>query len=250
MKQILSIILALASLASVGSVAAEIRLSAAASLTEALKEIGSAYEKQTNDKILFNFGASSFLALQIEQGAPADIFFSADEAKMDALEKKGLIDKSTRKSLLSNALVIVVAAEQGVAISAPRDLLNKKTKRLALAETKTVPAGIYAKEFLQKQNLWSSLEQKIVPTENVRGALAAVEAGNADAAIVYKTDAAISKKVRVAYEVPPRDNPAISYPIALIKDAKNPVAAKKFLQQVESAESTAVFRKYGFIVRD
>jgi len=247
MKQhILSIALALIALAS--SFAAEIRVSAAASLTDALKEIGAAHEKQTGDKILFNFAASSFLALQIEKGAPADLFFSADEAKMDALDKKGLIDKSTRKILLSNTLVIVVSADQGAAISNPKDLLNSKIKRVALAETKTVPAGIYAKEFLLKQNLWTGLESKIVPTENVRAALSAVEAGNADAAIVYKTDAAISRKVRIAYEVAPTDSPAISYPVAILNEARNPDGAKAFLKRLQSDEAAAVFRKFGFII--
>jgi molybdate transport system substrate-binding protein len=247
MKKILSIVFVLSALTT--SFAAEIRVSAAASLTEALKEIAAAYEKQTGDKVFFNFAASSFLALQIEQGAPADIFFSADEAKMDGLDKKGLVEKSTRKSLLSNALVIVVSVDQGASISNPKDLLDAKVKRVALAETKTVPAGIYAKEFLQNQNLWTGLEPKIVPTENVRGALSAVEAGNADAAIVYKTDAAISKKVKVAYEVPATDSPAISYPVAVLKEAKNPDGAKAFLKRLYSDEATAVFRKFGFIVK-
>src|SRR5262249_55867345 len=159
------------------------------------KEIASNYEKKHDDKIVFNFGASSFLARQIREGAPADIFFSADEAKMDDLERDGLVLKETRRSLLSNSLVIVVAAENAAAVSCPRDLATDKVKRLVLAEPKTVPAGIYAKEYLEGQRLWSAVEPKVIPTENVRAALAAVEAGNVEAGIVYKTDAAISKKV-------------------------------------------------------
>jgi len=235
-------------LANLQTFAAEFYVSAAASLTDALKEIGAIYEKKSGDKIYFNFGASSFLAYQIEQGAPADIFFSADEARIDALEKKNLIVKETRKSRLSNSLVVVVAADRGAAISNTKDLVSEKVKRIALAETRTVPAGIYAREFLQKQNLWVSLQSKIVPTENVRGALAAVEAGNADAAIVYKTDAAISKKVKIAYEIPAKDSPAISYPSALVKDAKNPESAKAFLKFLESDQTAEIFRKFGFIV--
>src|SRR5437667_4458218 len=204
--------------------AVEVTVFAAASLTDSLKEIALAYEKVSGDKIMFNFGASSTLARQIEEGAPADIFFSADDAKMDGLEKKGLILKETRRSPLSNLLVIVVAAESGAAIKSAEDLATDKVKRLALAEPKTVPAGIYAKEYLQKQNLWSAVEAKIIPTENVRAALAAVEAGNVEAGIVYKTDAAISKKVTVAYEVPAKDNPPISYPMAVVKEAKQPEA--------------------------
>jgi molybdate transport system substrate-binding protein len=229
--------------------AAVINVFAAASLTDSLKEIAVGYEKQTGDKVVFNLGASSFLARQIEEGAPADIFFSADEAKMDGLEKQGLIVKDTRKSRLSNSLVIVVANDKGAAIDKPTDLATDKVKRLALAEPRTVPAGIYAKEYLQKQSLWPSVEAKVVPTENVRAALAAVEAGNAEAGIVYKTDAAMSKKVKVAYEVPASDSPAISYPMAVVKDAKELDAARRFLKHLGSDETGRVFEKFGFIVR-
>src|SRR5438552_2271919 len=215
MKKLARIILATVVLLATTLVhAAEVTVFAAASLTDSLKEIATSYEKQSDAKIVFNFGASSTLARQIEEGAPADIFFSADEAKMDGLEQKGLILKQTRKSRLSNSLVIVVAAEQGAAIESPKDLATDKVKRLALAEPKTVPAGIYAKEYLQKQNLWSVVEAKVIPTENVRAALAAVEAGNVEAGIVYKTDATISKRIKVACEVPSKDSPAISYTMA------------------------------------
>ena len=237
-------------LAGLAAWSAEVTVFAAASLSDSLKQIGSDYGKQTGDRINFNFAASSLLARQIEEGAPADIFFSADEAKMDALEKKGLIVKETRRSRLSNSLVIVVAAEQGAAVSIPRDLATDNVKRLALAEPKTVPAGIYAMEYLQKQNLWPTVEAKVVPTENVRAALAAVEAGNVEAAIVYKTDAAISKRVRVVYEVPAREGPKISYPLALVKESMQSEAAKKFLRYLESEAAAAAFRRYGFVVQD
>lgn len=229
--------------------AAELHVFAAASLTDALKEIAAAYEKQSGDKVVFNFGASSFLARQVEEGAPADIFFSADEEKMDGLDKKGLIRRNTRKSRLSNSLVIVVARERGAAIEGPADLASARVKRLALAEPRTVPAGIYAKEYLQKQNLWRAVQAKVVPTENVRAALAAVEAGNVEAGIVYKTDAAISKKVRIAYEVPAADNPAISYPMALVKEARSPDSAARFFKHLESEEAGRIFEKFGFIAR-
>ena len=250
MKKLARIILVTAFLLATTLVqAVEVTVFAAASLTDSLKEIAVAYEKQSGVNIVFNFGASSMLARQIEEGAPADIFFSADEAKMDGLEQTGLILKETRKSRLSNSLVIVVAAEGGAAIESPKDLATDKVKRLALAEPKTVPAGIYAKAYLQKQNLWSAVERKVVPTENVRAALAAVEAGNVEAGIVYKTDAAVSKRVNVAYEIPVKDSPAISYPIAVVKEAKQPEAAKKFLQYLGSQDAAKVFERFGFIVR-
>jgi molybdate transport system substrate-binding protein len=228
---------------------ADVTVFAAASLTDSLKAIAVTYETGTTDKIVFNFGASSTLARQIEEGAPADLFFSADEAKMNGLEKKGLILEGTRKSLLSNSLVIVVAAEKGAPVSDPKDLATDKVKKLALAEPKTVPAGIYAREYLVKQNLWPAVESKVIPTENVRAALAAVESGNVDAGIVYKTDAGISKKVKIVYEVPPQDSPKISYPAAVVKESKQIEAAKKFLNYLESEAGAKVFRQYGFIVQ-
>ncbi len=230
--------------------AAEVTVFAAASLTDSLKEIGTNWEKQSGDKIVFNFAGSSTLERQIEEGAPADIFFSADEAKMDALEKKQQIVKESRRSLLGNSLVVVVAAGGAPSISNLADLAGAPVKHVALADTKTVPAGIYARQCLEKLKLWSAVEPKVIPTENVRAALAAVESGNVEAAIVYKTDAAISKKVTVVYEVPAVDSPDISYPVALIKDGKHAEAAKKFLSYLEARPALDVFHRYGFLTRD
>lgn len=228
--------------------AAEVTVFAAASLTDSLKSIAVDYQRRSGDKIILNFGASSTLARQIEEGAPADIFFSADEAKMDGLAAKGLIVKETRRSRLSNVLVIVVAKEEGALISSPGDLATPKVERLALAEPRTVPAGIYAKQYLQKQNLWAALESKVVPLENVRAALAAVEAGNAEASIVYRTDAAISRKVKVAYEVPWQDSPPIRYPMALVKDAPQTASARRFLRHLETNEAGRIFEAFGFLL--
>lgn len=228
--------------------AAELTVFAAASLTDVLKAAAVPYERQTSEKIAFNFGASSLLERQIEEGAPADIFFSADEAKMNALEKKGLILKETRKSRLSNSLVIVTPAEGGIEINSPAELAGAKIRRIALADPKAVPAGVYAKAYLEKQNLWSAVEPKIVPTDNVRAALAAVESGNIEAGIVFKTDAAISKKVRMAYEVPLKDGPKISYPMAVTTNSKSVESSKRFLNYLNSDDAAKIFVKYGFIV--
>lgn len=248
---ILRVILSAALLLMLGfsSHAASINVFAAASLTESLKKIATTYEKQTGDKVTFNFGASSFLARQIEEGAPADIFYSADEAKMDGLEKKGLIVKESRTSRLSNSLVIVVTSDSTLQIQFASDLAGDKVKRLALADPKTVPAGIYAKEYLEKAKLWAAVQPKVIPTDNVRAALAAVESGNVEAGMVYKTDAAISKKVKVALEIPAKDGPAISYPMALVKESKQLDAAARFLKHLGSDEAGRVFQKFGFIVR-
>lgn len=237
-------------LSAVPAPAATVTVFAAASLTDCLTEIAAAYAKQTGDHVVFNFAGSSTLARQIEAGAPADIFFSADEAMMSELEKQGLVVKGTRKARLSNTLVIVVAAQDGVAVRSPKDLTGPAVHRIALGDPKAVPIGIYAKACLEKLGLWSAVEPKVVATENVRAALAAVAAGNADASIVYQTDAAISKKVKVACVLPPSDGPKVSYPMALLKDSEAPAAARKFLDHLASADAGRVFRQYGFIVLD
>jgi molybdate transport system substrate-binding protein len=241
------IFLLLAALAALSLRAAELNVFAAASLSDALKDIAKAYEPASGDQLHFNLAASSTLALQIKQGAPADVFFSADEAKMDDLAKAGLLADDTRRSLLSNTLVIVVNADGGAAIFAPADLAKPAVGRIALAETQTVPAGIYAKAWLQKNGLWEKIAGKVVPTENVRACLAAVEAGNADAGIVYKTDALISRKVKIAYEVSAAEGPRISYPLAVVKDSKQTGAARKFATYLVGPEARAVFLKYGFL---
>ena len=223
---------------------------AAASLTDCLKEVAAGYEKKTGAVIILNLAASSTLAVQIRAGARADIFFSADEARMQALEDEGLIVKGTRRSRLSNSLVIVVAAEGAAEVRSPQDLAGPKIKRLALGDPQGVPAGVYARQYLERLKLWSALEPKVVPMESVRAALAAVEAGNVDAGIVYKTDAAISRKVRIAWEAPRQEGPAISYPAALVVDGPQPQAARQFLEHLGSEEAAAVFRKFGFIVLD
>jgi molybdate transport system substrate-binding protein len=227
--------------------AADLNVFAAASLSDALKELAPAYEAGSGDKLRFNLGASSLLARQIKEGAPADVFFSADEAKMDDLAKAGLITLETRQTLLSNTLVIIVHAQDRAAVNSPADLATDAVRRLALAETLTVPAGIYAREYLRRAGLWDKVQGKVVLLENVRACLSVVESGNVDAGIVYKTDALISKKVRIAYEVAFADGPKIAYPLAVTKETKHPEAARRLAAFLASNEARAVFAKYGFL---
>jgi len=166
---------------------------------------------------------------------------------MDDLARAGLIVIDTRRSLLSNTLAIVVSADAGAIITAPSDLANPAIRRIALGETQTVPAGIYAKEYLQKTGLWETIAGKVIPTANVRACLAAVESGDADAGIVYRTDALISKKVKVACEVSAAEGPRISYPLAVLKASEHPDAARKFVTYLTSPEARSVFTKYGFL---
>ena len=243
------LLLGVALIRGASSRAAEVTVFAAASLTDSLKEIAATYEKTSGVKIIFNFGASSTLARQIEAGAPADIFFSADEAQMDALVKQGLIDPATRKDRLGNSLVVVIPNDSVLQIKSASDLTNADVKRIALADPRAVPAGVYARAWLEKLHLWPVVELKVVPTENVRAALAAVASGNVEVGVIYKTDAAISKKVIIAYEVPRADGPDIRYPLALVEGSPKPEAAKKFLDYLASEEAGQIFIRYGFLLR-
>ncbi|HEY1787390.1 MAG TPA: molybdate ABC transporter substrate-binding protein [Verrucomicrobiae bacterium] len=251
MKQFLQIIATVCILAAAAPAwSADVTVFAAASLTDSLKQIAADYQKQTGRAVTFNFEASSILARQIEAGAPADIFFSADETQMDRLAERGLIDPATRMDRLGNTLVVVAPEGSALQIHSAADLAADGVKQIALADPKAVPAGVYAKEWLKKFRVWDAVEPKVVPAENVRAALAAVASGNVDAGVVYKTDAAISKSVRIVYEVPRADGPEIRYPIALVKASEHPDEAKRFLEYLDSHDAGQVFKRFGFAVRD
>lgn len=223
-------------------------VSAAASLGDVLKAINALFEKQTGIVVELNLAASNVLARQIEEGAPADVFFSADLAKMEALEAKGLVAIPTREAQLSNALVVVVPDDSTLSIRSAADLRGQEVKKITMGDPQAVPAGLYAKQWLNKINLWTAIEPKLVPTESVRAALAAVEAGNVEAGLVYKTDAAITKKVKVALEVQGPDAPQITYPMALLKSAPHAEAGRSYLAFLNSKEAKTLFEQFGFIV--
>lgn len=226
----------------------EVTVFAAVSLAESLRELATLHEARTSDRVTFNFGASSLLARQLTEGAPGDVFFSADEAKMDGLEKAGKIVSNTRITRLSNQLVIITPKNSTALLSSPQELTNRVVERIALADPKSVPAGIYAKIYLGRLNLWKAVEPKVVPTENVRAALAAVESGEVDAGIVYKSDVTVSRKVQIAYEVPWKDFSEIRYPVALVSGSAHEVAARKFMAFLSTETAAAVFRRHGFRV--
>jgi molybdate transport system substrate-binding protein len=229
--------------------AANLRVSAASSLTDALHDIAKIYERDTHDTLLFDFGASSTLARQIAEGAPSDVFISADELKMDQLQQRGFIVKASRRSILSNTLVIIVPSDSNLKIKGAADLADDAISNIAVAEPQSVPAGIYAKEYLRAQHVWDRIKDKVIPTENVRAALAAVESGNVQTGIVYRTDALISRAVRIAFEVPASEGPKISYPVAIVGDSKQKAGAQKFIDFLLSPPAQEVFRKYGFIIK-
>jgi molybdate transport system substrate-binding protein len=228
----------------------EILVSAAASLTDVLKEITGAYQAKSKHTVKFNFGPSNGLARQIEEGAPADIFCSADLAQMDTLEKNGRLEPGTRKNLLSNQLVIIVPADSKIAISSTKDLLRSDVKKIVLAEPTAVPVGVYSRKFLTDESLWEQLKTKVVPVQDVRATLAAVESGNVEAGFVYKTDAAVSKKVKIVYEVPIDKGPKITYPIAIVKESKRKDAARDFISYLSAPVAKDAFKKSGFVLFD
>jgi molybdate transport system substrate-binding protein len=217
---------------------------AAASATDALQELGRTFTKEQGHTVDFAFGASSDLARQAEAGAPADVFLSADVAKMDRVEKAGLVQSGTRVELLSNRLVVVVPVGSKRKVASAAEV--GRLKRLAIADPAAVPAGIYAKAWLEKAGLWKELEPRVVPALDVRAALAAVEAGRVDAGVVYATDAALSKRVRVVLTVPEAEAPRIVYPVAALSKGKAPEAGSAFVRFLQGDAAKRTFERYGF----
>lgn len=226
---------------------AELTVHAAASLSDVMKEIATLYAQASTDTLQFNFGASGALARQVKEGAPGDVFISADELRVDQLEKAGLLLDGTRRTIVANALVVIVAAEGGPAVPDLTALSSPAVRRIAIGEPATVPVGTYTKEHLQKLGLWKGVIDKLVPVDNVRAVLASVESGNAEAGFVYKTDALISRKVKIAVEVPVAEGPRITYPVAVLQESKHPDNAKAFVVFLASPAAQAVFAKFGFL---
>lgn len=223
-------------------------VSAAASLKEVLEEIKPLYQQSKgNINISYNFGSSGALQQQIEQGAPADIFISAAKKQVDALEQKGLVVSGTRNIIAKNRLVLVVP-KNVVGITSFYNLKDSKVKKIAIGEPRSVPAGQYAQQVLEKLKIWSEIKSKLVFANNVRQVLASVESGNADAGLVYKTDAKISNQVKIVVAADEKYHSVIIYPLVVIKRSKNVDAAKEFSQFLSSDQSKAVLKKYGFIL--
>ncbi|MEI6443980.1 MAG: molybdate ABC transporter substrate-binding protein [Nostocales cyanobacterium ELA583] len=223
-------------------------ISAAASLKEALEEIKPLYQQsKSNVNISYNFGSSGALQQQIEQGAPADIFISAAKKQVDALEQKGFLVAGTRNIIAKNRLVLVVPKNVG-GITSFYSLKDAKVKKIAIGEPRSVPAGQYAQQVLEKLKIWTEVKSKLVFANNVRQVLASVESGNADAGLVYITDAKISNQVKIVVTADEKYHSPIIYPLAVVKRSKNINAAKEFSQFLSSDQAKMVFKKYGFIL--
>ena len=213
---------------------------AAASTSDALTELGKLYEQKHGAHVRFSWGASGDLARQIEAGAPADLFLSADRAKVDRLERSGHI--AARRDLLRNRLVVVAPSSSKLEIKDAKDLAS--VSRLAIGDPVSVPAGAYAREWLEKSGAWEAVSSHVIPTLDVRAALAAVESGSVDAAIVYRTDARVARNAKIIHE--PAVQPDIVYPLAILTRAARD-RADAFVALATSPEGRAIFEQRGFI---
>ncbi len=225
---------------------AQLTVSAAASLKEALNEITALYSKsKSNVTIRNNFGSSGNLQQQIINGAPVDVFISAAAKQMDELQKKDLIVADSRRDLLSNRLVLIVPADKSDTKEL-KDLTNANIERIAIGDPRSVPVGEYAEQALTKLELFKALQSKFVLGNNVRQVLQFVESGNAQAGIVYATDAKTSTKVKVVQVIDAKLHKPIVYPIAIIQKSSNQSSAKSYLEFLSSEPAKNIFEKYGF----
>ncbi len=223
----------------------EVTVSAAASLTDVLQQVAKLYRLRSGNTLVLNLAASNTLARQIAAGARVDVFISADEAQMNAVSAH--IVEGSRKDVLSNQLAIAVPDDRPRRFVSARDLADPAIVRIALGDPAAVPAGVYAKAYLQTLGVWEAIASKVVPMGSVRLALAAVENGAADAAIVYRTDIPTARRAREAFVVPFDEGPRIRYPAAAIEGGPNPEGAKDFLEFLDSPEAMALFKRAGFV---
>lgn len=221
-------------------------VSAAASMKDALVTIAKSYKKHSRDTIQFNFASSGTLQRQIENGAPVDLFISAATKNMDELQAQGLVVASTRRDLARNRLVLIVPKSAHSAIRSFRDLTKTQVKRVAIGAPQSVPAGRYAQQVLSHIGIWKQVERKAVRSKDVREVLTQVEQGNVEAGIVYRTDAAISRKVREVAIAPESFHAPIRYPLAVVSSSRHQSAARKFAAFLMGKDAQQILRRYKF----
>ncbi|MEP7301397.1 MAG: molybdate ABC transporter substrate-binding protein [Caldimonas sp.] len=229
-----------------GGHAADLTVSAAASLSDAFRALGPVFEAQhPGTQVVFNFAASDALLAQIAKGAPVDVFAAADQESMDRADAHELLAPGSRRNFASNTLVLVVPGDSGLALASLADLQRPEVRRIALGTPSGVPAGRYARGALDAARAWTAVEPKAVYAQNVRQSLDYVARGEVEAGFVYATDAAIQKdKVKVAFVVPTAT--PIAYPIAAVAGSPNPEAARRFVAFVLAPAAQAVLARYGF----
>ena len=226
---------------------ATVLVSAAISLADVFGAVADVYERKTGTRVLLNLAGSNLLVNQLIAGAPIDVIISADVRQMDRAEAAGLIRAGGRMNLLSNQLVVVVPVDRVGTVTTVDDLASPEVGRIALGDPDAVPAGVYARDYLESIGLWSVLRGKVVPTRNVRAALAAVEAGTVAAGFVYRTDAAMATNVVRAFEVPIDTGPFIVYPAAVVSAAPNATEASRLFEFLRGSEARRLFEGAGFI---
>ena len=223
---------------------------AAASTTNAITDLGKIFSKKDGARFTPSFASSSTLAKQIDAGAPADVFLSANSKWMTYLQDKKLIEPGTRFDLLGNSVVLIAPKDSKLKVKVEKDFPLAKIlgeEKLAMGDPAHVPAGIYGKKALEALGVWKSVEPKVVRSKDVRAALALVERAEVPLGVVYATDAAISKRVKVLAVFPESAQPKIVYPIAIVR-GKATKASKEFIELLKSPEGKNVFEKYGFRV--
>lgn len=226
----------------------ELYVLAAASLSDALKEIQPIYEaSHLNVKLLTSFGASGALQQQIEQGAPADLFISAASKQMKNLIDKNLIDSAHQTNLLKNELVLIVPKQTGVNIQSFQELQNPDVKKIAIGQPETVPAGTYAYQTLSNFGIWDTIQPYVVFAKDVRQVLTYVETGNVDAGIVFKTDAVSTDKIKVVATADTQSHDPIVYQMGTTKAVKNASEAQELYNWLQGPDAQKVFEKYGFL---
>lgn len=226
---------------------------AAASLKESMDEAADAYAAATGQQVRVSYAASSALARQVAQGAPADVFVSADLEWMDELQGKGLVDAGTRSELLGNTLVLVAPAASGPTVVKLQQGLDLRPLlgargRIALGMVDSVPAGKYARAGFESLGMWEALEPRVAGVENVRAALMLVARSEAPLGVVYASDAQAEPRVRVLATFPSRSHPEIVYPAARVTASRHPHAAS-FVRWLQDAEARAIFARHGFSLR-
>ncbi len=228
----------------------ELLISAAASMTDVLQELAENYKNvDPSTTLTFTFGSSGALQAQIEEGAPADIFMSAAQKQMTALEEKDIIVKESKKTLLVNKVVLIAPKDSKLAITSFEDLTKDEVKKIALGEPAGVPVGQYSEEIFTTLDILDQVKSKAVYGSDVRTVLTWVESGEVDCGVVYATDASSTDNVKIITEAPNGSHKEVTYPVAVIKSSANVERAQEFLDYLSTEESVNVFEKYGFSMK-
>jgi molybdate transport system substrate-binding protein len=247
---VIAVVLAvLAAVVPAAASAQELTFSVAISMKDAVEDLGRRFTQSRPGVVLrYNLGASGDLQKQIEAGAPVDLFISAAQRHMDELEKKGLIVAATRRVVARNVLAVIKPADSKIDIARPADLLDARVTRIVVGNPKTVPVGQYAEESLRALGLWEKLQPKLVFAENVRQALDYVARGEVEAGVVYATDAAVRRReVKEAFRPAEDTYRPVTYPVAVVKDSRQPALARAFIDLLSSGEGRQVLTRFGFL---